>query len=52
VASYFFDTSAIIKRDVGEIGGAWVNGIVLGSTFHRDQTLLASLLINLHLVIS
>jgi uncharacterized protein len=35
MASFFFDTSALVKRHVTETGGAWVRSLLQASAGHR-----------------
>lgn len=35
MANYFFDTSALVKRHVNEIGSPWVKALVRAKTSHR-----------------
>jgi uncharacterized protein len=36
VAAFFFDTSALVKRHVAEVGSAWVRSLLEANAGHRD----------------
>ena len=41
--SYFFDTSAVVKRYVVEAGSGWVNGIIRSAVISGERVQLSSL---------